>query len=135
MRVQFTNKEQEIIDSKEYNDVKEYIPASTQDEIITMGLKVIDPYKFNMFIEKFLTNPQIKDQIGAECVHVDLKEPITRDKLYMLYTAIGEMISPTKKQEVPEEPVEENTEEEYSEDDSDDEDYGEVSKETESTPN
>lgn len=117
MRVQFTNKENEIIEGKSYDA---YIPFGT--DIITAGLKVTDPYKFNMFIAQYLQNPDIANQIGAELVHVDLCEPITRDKLIPIYNCLGIMIYGETKASQEEESVE--SAEEYSDDDNDG-DYGE----------
>ena len=119
MRVQFTNKENEIIEGKSYDA---YIPFGT--EIITAGLKVTDPYKFNMFIAQYLQNPDIANQIGAELVHVDLCEPITRDKLIPIHNCLGNMIYGEKIPEAPQEEESVESPEEYSDDDNDG-DYGE----------
>ena len=117
MRVQYTNKELELIKDKSYDD---YIPFKYDNKIVTAGLKITDVYKFNVFIAKYLQDPSIKDQIGAELVHVDLHEPITRDKLINIHNFLGTLIYGDSTT------VDNNTEEdEYPEENDEDEDYGE----------
>jgi hypothetical protein len=82
-------------------------------------IKITDVYKFNVFIAKYLQDPSIKDQIGAELVHVDLHEPITRDKLINIHNFLGTLIYGDSTT------VDNNTEDEYPMEDDEDEDYGE----------
>jgi hypothetical protein len=116
MRVQYTNKELELIKDKSYDA---YIPFKYDNKIVTAGLKITDVYKFNVFIAKYLQDPSIKDQIGAELVHVDLHEPITRDKLINIHNFLGTLIYGDSTT------VDNNTEDEYPMEDDEDEDYGE----------
>lgn len=96
MRVQFTNEENKIIEERRATNAlpekETYIDPKYKDKIITLGLEIKDPYKFNMFIQKFLTVPEIADQIGAKCVHVDLSKPITKSNLIFIRNYIDELL-------------------------------------------
>jgi len=126
MRVQYTNKETEIIEGKSYDA---YIPFNFDGLVITAGLRITDVYKFNMFISQYLQDEDIRNQIGAELVHVDLHEPITRDKLINIHNFLGSLIYDeaaieAEKQAQAGKEETSTPENEYPEDDSD-EDYGE----------
>ena len=122
MRVQFTKKELEMIESGQPDNI--YILPDNEGQIITAGLKINDVNKFNMFISQYLQNPDIAEQVGAELVHVDLHEPITRAQLIGVHNLIGELIYGTNKPAEDTKEEETSPEEEYLNDDNDN-DYGE----------
>lgn len=85
MRIQFSIKENELINEREeknenYEGIK--IPVELQDKLITIGIKVKDAHKFNLFIEKYINDQannngeNTVDVIGAELVIVSNHPPI-----------------------------------------------------------
>ena len=72
------------------------LPPTTQDKIITIGLKINDLPKFNTFLEQFLIKEEVKNSIGAECVHVDFRSPISYDILDNLGNSLNEVIDAIK---------------------------------------
>lgn len=95
MRIQFTNAETESIENSRINGIApedSFVPSEIEGRIITLGLHISDPYKFNMFINRFFTDPSIKDQIGAEIAGFDLGAPINRESLFTLKDCIDNII-------------------------------------------
>jgi hypothetical protein len=118
MRVQFTNDENMIIESTRITGIDKeacFIPPESMDTVITLGFRVKDPFKLNMFIKKYLEDDSIKDQVGAEIVHIDIVPPINRANLFYLRNCIDEMLGIAAS----------NEQEESSEENEDDDDYGE----------
>ena len=96
MRVQFTNEESNIIEESRASGLKpqeSYVPSELEGKVATLGVLVSDPYKFNMFIKKYLEDPEIKDQIGAELVHMELMPPIERASALFLQTWVNNYIN------------------------------------------
>ena len=91
MDIVFNEEELKLIDDRreQVSPPGGYIPEDRKDKIITIGLKISDVYKFDLFMEKFLADNNIKDQIGAECVHVDLKTPIAREIISNLRNSLN----------------------------------------------
>ena len=117
MRVQFTNDENMIIESTRITGIDQetcFIPPESMNTVITLGFRVKDPFKLNMFIKKYLEDDSIKDQVGGELVLVEVAPPINRTNLYMMRNLIDEILGyiPDKQ-------------EESSEANEDDDDYGE----------
>ena len=99
MRIQFTREETAIIENNRVNGIdieNSFIPSETEGRTITLGLTVIDPYKFNMFISKYFSDPEIKNQIGAELAQFDLGTPIDRTNLFALKDYIDQYLSTIK---------------------------------------
>lgn len=95
MRVQFTNEENILIQSNKIAGIEQsecFIPVETTGKVMTLGIRVLDPFKFNMFIKKFIEDDTVKDQIGAEIAHIDVNFPVSREDLFYLKNYIEEMI-------------------------------------------
>jgi len=91
MRVQFTNEENTLIASSRITGIQpetRIIPEDFTDNAVTLGLRVTDPFIFNMFLKRYLEDPNIKNQIGAEITLIDLAPPVNRDYLYYLKESI-----------------------------------------------
>lgn len=96
MRVQFTNEENTLIASSRITGIQpetRIIPEDFTDNSVTLGLRVTDPFIFNMFLKRYLEDPNIKNQIGAEITLIDLAPPVNRDHLYNLRDYIDNIIN------------------------------------------
>lgn len=97
MRVQFTKEELAIIERRRQGDQEGVIvPSDQQNKTITMAIEISDVHKFNMFLDKYLKDPNIKDQIGAKCVHVDFRKPIMTTELIAIQNYINDIIGLNK---------------------------------------
>ena len=104
MRVQYTKSENESIEfsrkeNKNFDGI--IIPVEGQGQEITLGLKITDVHKFNMFIASWITDQgkeesQIANEIGANIVHIDYRAPIKTEYLLFLKNYIdGILYGPT----------------------------------------
>lgn len=92
MEIKYNDKEIEAMD----NGGGYLLPPTAQDKIITIGIKINDLPKFNTFLEQFLIKEEVKNSIGAECVHVDFRSPISYDILDNLGNSLNEVIDAIK---------------------------------------
>lgn len=92
MEVKYNDEELKVIENNEGT----LVPSEIKDRVITIGLKVNDTSKLNIFLEQLLSNQEVKDAIGAECVHVDFKSPISYDILDNLGNSLNEVIDAIK---------------------------------------
>lgn len=104
MRVQYTKSENESIEfsrkeNKNFDGI--IIPVEGQGQEITLGLKITDVHKFNMFVASWITDQgkeesQIANEIGANIVHIDYRAPIKTEYLLFLKNYIdGILYGPT----------------------------------------
>lgn len=92
MEVKYNDEELKIIENNEGT----LVPSEIKDRVITIGLKVNDTSKLNVFLEQLLSNQEVKDVIGVECVHVDYRSPISYDILDNLGNSLNEVIDAIK---------------------------------------
>ncbi len=95
MRVQFTDEENTLIASSRITGIQpeiRIIPENFTNNTMTLGLRITDPFIFNMFLKRYLEDPSIKNQIGAEITFIDLASPINRDNLYYLREFLDDII-------------------------------------------
>lgn len=104
MRIQYTKAENESIEfirkeNKNFDGI--IIPVEGQGQEITLGLKITDVHKFNMFVASWIGDqgkeePQIANEIGANIVHIDYRPPIKTEYLLFLQNYInGILYGPT----------------------------------------
>ena len=138
MRVQFTKDEEKLIDERSLvneNSEDIIVPVELQGQVITMGLQISDVHKFNMFLDQYIKDEKIRDQIGASVVHVDFREPIRYENVLFLQTWVnnytnGLLYGPIR-EEAPSEDVE-NIEETSDQDEEKEEVVEESTDESES---
>lgn len=92
MEVKYNDEELKVIENNEGT----LVPSEIKDRVITIGLKVNDTSKLNIFLEQLLSNQKVKNSIGAECVHVDFRSPISYDILDNLGNSLNEVIDAIK---------------------------------------
>lgn len=96
MRVQFTNEENKIIDERRAENKTSQdlvLPVELQGKEITLGFMVKDVHLFNAFIEQFLKDEKIPEQVGAQIIHVDYREPYKTENILFLQTWINNYIN------------------------------------------
>lgn len=88
MRIQFSIKENdELAGRKEKNENYEgmIFPVDSQGNTITLGIKINDIFKFNMFLEKFIndqnTDKEASNTIGAELIFLANRPPIIAENI------------------------------------------------------
>lgn len=68
------------------------VPSEVKDKIITIGLKVNNVDNFNNFLLNLLNDEKFKEAMGAECVHIDFKSPISYEILENFSNSFNETI-------------------------------------------
>lgn len=96
MRVQFTNEENKIIDERRAENKTSQdllLPVELQGKEITLGFTVTDVHLFNAFLEQFLKDEKIPEQVGAKITHVDYREPYKTENILFLQTWLNNYIN------------------------------------------
>lgn len=92
MEVKYNDEELKTIE----NNGGTLVPPEIKDRVITLGFKVNDTSKLSIFLDQILSNQEVKDAIGVECVHADFRSPISYDILDNLGNSLNEVINAIK---------------------------------------